>query len=331
MFACKKDNSNLISTNSDTLSCPICTKSYSINRGIPVFAESLDFEEKHQVDIFKAITNKVTKVDVLTTPIMLNHLRRKKYMDLIKIKKGMKVLDIATQDGLHLRYLKDKFPELVSNDLYAIDITMNGLLLGKELNRDFNYAQASVYELPFKDESFDVIIINGIIEHLDKASTAIIEMSRVLKRGGQFVSFFSIKDYGMCFHWLVNDIFKNKKMIYESTEAIGHDYNNIIEKLHNYKKYFKASGLKTIRQERINILFDSVFDWILLKMYLNRMNIKNKENVNIHYNESKKQNKVSKRQIVNKLLRILNIVFYPERLLLNRSCGNGYLNYGRKE
>ncbi|OGI78917.1 hypothetical protein A3F19_01730 [Candidatus Nomurabacteria bacterium RIFCSPHIGHO2_12_FULL_37_29] len=43
---------------------------------------------------------------------------------------------------------------------------------------------ASVYELPFNDNSFDVVLCMVVMEHLEDPKKAISEMKRVLKSGG---------------------------------------------------------------------------------------------------------------------------------------------------
>lgn len=46
---------------------------------------------------------------------------------------------------------------------------------------------ASVYELPFESESFDVVLCLSVLEHLETPQKAIEEMKRVLKPGGRII------------------------------------------------------------------------------------------------------------------------------------------------
>lgn len=46
---------------------------------------------------------------------------------------------------------------------------------------------ASIYALPFKDDSFDCVICSEVIEHLPAREQPFFEMSRVLRRGGQLI------------------------------------------------------------------------------------------------------------------------------------------------
>ena len=236
MYRCKSDNL-ILNNELDRLVCPKCKKIFNKTYGIPTFINKFYGEELNQKEIYEQRSNSLTDSDFLINPIMLNHFVRKRYMDYLKIEQSMKILDIGTQDGVHLRYLKHKFPFLKNDDMYGIDITLSGLLIGS--NHDaFHYSLGTVYDLPFADNSFDVIVANGIIEHLENSSNGLREIARVLKPNGQFVSYITVSDYRFSFQWIMNDLFKNKKMIYQSTEAIGHDFVNIIRPLKEYPKMF---------------------------------------------------------------------------------------------
>ena len=50
------------------------------------------------------------------------------------------------------------------------------------------FKQANIYELPFKDETFDSVIICFVLEHLHNPLQALTELKRVLKKGGTMVA-----------------------------------------------------------------------------------------------------------------------------------------------
>jgi ubiquinone/menaquinone biosynthesis C-methylase UbiE len=49
---------------------------------------------------------------------------------------------------------------------------------------DVEFRQASVYELPFEDRSFDAVFSHALLEHLVEPRAALVELRRVLKPGG---------------------------------------------------------------------------------------------------------------------------------------------------
>ena len=54
--------------------------------------------------------------------------------------------------------------------------------LGKKLYSDLAIKQGSVYELPYKDNSFDLVICTEVLEHLEEPAKALKEILRVSKK-----------------------------------------------------------------------------------------------------------------------------------------------------
>jgi SAM-dependent methyltransferase len=56
---------------------------------------------------------------------------------------------------------------------------------------------ASAEDLPFEDNSFDVVIMDAVLEHIPDAAKAFSEVGRILKPGGVFVGYVAFME---CFH-----------------------------------------------------------------------------------------------------------------------------------
>ena len=75
--------------------------------------------------------------------------------------------------------------------LKSIDISKNSidqaqahaLLLPSSVASRINYQQGSIYELPFAENSLDVVIVSDVFEHLHELQKALQELNRVLKHG----------------------------------------------------------------------------------------------------------------------------------------------------
>jgi SAM-dependent methyltransferase len=56
---------------------------------------------------------------------------------------------------------------------------------------------ARAENLPFADASFEVVIMNAVLEHVEDVETSFVEVARVLKTGGRFVGYSAFME---CFH-----------------------------------------------------------------------------------------------------------------------------------
>ena len=95
----------------------------------------------------------------------------------MKLKKGMKVLDIGCGNCRHLSYLRKKY----SVRVYGVDIS--SLALKQNKDKKIITRCVSATRLPFKDNTFDYVYSIGTIEHTD-TEKALAESYRVLKKGG---------------------------------------------------------------------------------------------------------------------------------------------------
>jgi len=75
---------------------------------------------------------------------------------------------------------------LLPNPFLKGDITAVDIVLPEKKPENYNQMiKADVMKkLPFKEETFDTLIMSGVIEHLDNPLKALKECNRVLKKGG---------------------------------------------------------------------------------------------------------------------------------------------------
>lgn len=107
--------------------------------------------------------------------------------NLIKITdvKGKKILEIGAGTG------RDSFPLVtLGADVYQLDYSMNSLTIMKRIAEEekmnVTIIGGDTFALPFKDDSFDIVFHQGLLEHFrhDKAEALLKENIRVLKKGG---------------------------------------------------------------------------------------------------------------------------------------------------
>ena len=99
-------------------------------------------------------------------------IRKIKYIS--RMLKG-KVLDIGCGKGF-----VEKF---VDGEYYGIDITDKF----SECVKNFKCVDVSKEKLPFHDNSFDVVLLFSILEHIENFLFVTGEAKRVLKRGGKLI------------------------------------------------------------------------------------------------------------------------------------------------
>ncbi len=95
---------------------------------------------------------------------------------------GRKVLDVGCGIGLYLR----KFRELGAIT-FGIDIDEEKIAEASEELQ--NLAVASAESLPFRSETFDLVLLHEVLEHLVDDGMAVAEAVRVLRPGGKAVVF----------------------------------------------------------------------------------------------------------------------------------------------
>jgi SAM-dependent methyltransferase len=93
---------------------------------------------------------------------------------------GRRILDIGCGIGTYVRRLRDFSPEV-----YGIDIAMHRLTQGAA--QVPNLLAAVGEHLPFAGASFDVVLLNEVIEHVANDRATLLEAMRVLRRGGHVV------------------------------------------------------------------------------------------------------------------------------------------------
>lgn len=88
------------------------------------------------------------------------------------------VLEVGTGEGLladHLLRTCHRPSRFVATDLTIESIE-------KDLDPLIEFREASVYNLPFDDHSFDLVICCEVLEHLEAPSRGLAEVARVAKR-----------------------------------------------------------------------------------------------------------------------------------------------------
>ena len=95
---------------------------------------------------------------------------------------GLNVLDVGCGTGRMVENLK-KFGAKVT----GLDVSEKMLAIAKKHFSTTEFVLGDIEELPFEDESFDMVVATFVIVHLGTLQRAFDEVYRVLKPGGVFL------------------------------------------------------------------------------------------------------------------------------------------------
>lgn len=104
---------------------------------------------------------------------------------------GGLLLDIGSKDGGITKLISDKF------DVIAADLAFKS----ERSKKDYiNYVYSDGRQLAFKDNTFDIVTANQVLEHVYEKTIFIREVYRVLKPGGVFLVSFPNRLFPLDFH-----------------------------------------------------------------------------------------------------------------------------------
>ena len=98
---------------------------------------------------------------------------------LISKKEVNSILDVGCGEGFTLNRLREKG---IGKKLEGLEYSKDAIALGKKTYPAIKITQGSIYELLYKDNSFDLVLCTEVLEHLDEPEIALRELIRVSKK-----------------------------------------------------------------------------------------------------------------------------------------------------
>src|SRR4051794_21909750 len=96
------------------------------------------------------------------------------------------LLEIGCGAGRNLRAFAGYRPDL---RLHGMDISQIALNEARQMGGPIEYALGDALNLPFPDNSFDIVVLFDLLEHVTDVGRAVAEIARVLRPGGVFHGF----------------------------------------------------------------------------------------------------------------------------------------------
>ena len=110
----------------------------------------------------------------------LASLRLERCLTEIKLHSG-KLLEVGCGAGRYLRALKIYRPDL---KLFGCDLSRRAICEAEAADAGIVYLTANALSLPYKSDSFDIILLFDLLEHLEDVERAVGEIWQVLKPSG---------------------------------------------------------------------------------------------------------------------------------------------------
>jgi len=98
---------------------------------------------------------------------------------LIKNIKPKRILDVGCGEGVSLAKLESL---QIGEYLEGIDFSDDALKIGRKTYPHLKLKKGSIYGLPYKNKSFDLIICTEVFEHLDEPEKGLESLFRVTKK-----------------------------------------------------------------------------------------------------------------------------------------------------
>lgn len=114
--------------------------------------------------------------------------QRRITLDALGLGGGERILDVGVGTG-HMAFDMAK-ATIGHNEIVGIDISDDMLSACRERCADLSnvsFEIADLYDLPFNEESFDVVLSVQVFEYLEDVQKALLELHRVLKPGGRLI------------------------------------------------------------------------------------------------------------------------------------------------
>lgn len=155
------------------------------------------------------------------------------FAKLIHPRRGERLLELGCGSGALTKRLA-RWPL----ELTGIDISIKNILEARNDIAEGRFITGDIEKIPFKDNTFDIIVYGGVLHHFPNMTGVIEEGLRILKPGGYFFSY--DPHQGNPFMWLYRD----KKSPFRSTRGITS--NEILINKKSLRRCLEGAGLRRV-------------------------------------------------------------------------------------
>jgi len=158
--------------------------------------------------------------------------RQKLLTFLFKKENPQKILDIGCGTGETIKFLKNYLPKA---EIYGLDSSLVAIKFARSRKLN-NIKKGSATKLPFKDNSFDLVLLLDVLEHIKDDQKALKEAKRVLKPSGSIIV---------------------------TAPALPFIYSDHDKNQNHFRRYTKKELISLAQNTKLNLVFLSYFNFFL--------------------------------------------------------------------
>src|SRR5262245_51874666 len=106
------------------------------------------------------------------------------FIELTGLKPPARVADLGCGSGAFTTLLAR-----AGYDCFGLDISAKLLTVGRNKHPGIGFVAGDIEQLPFRDASFDGVLLSGVVHHFPDPTRCATEVFRVLRPGGRFLAF----------------------------------------------------------------------------------------------------------------------------------------------
>lgn len=157
------------------------------------------------------------------------------------------VLDVGSASGWFLSNIHRKYPK---SKCIGVDKYKDAVTFGNKKYKSLKLIYADAHNLPFKAETFDLVICTEVLEHVKDPDIVLKEIKRVLSRGG--VAIIEMDSGNILFrtawYWWTN-----------LRRGVWRDSHIHLFNAQKLEKVIKKSGLKIKKKKNFNFTMGVAF------------------------------------------------------------------------
>jgi SAM-dependent methyltransferase len=161
----------------------------------------------------------------------------KKHLDF----KGKKILDVGCGLGMYSQEFSQE-----GALVFGIDVDGKKIEQAKGLFPKINFQTAGAEKIPFANNSFDLVFLHEVLEHVKDEEKTIKEIVRVLKTGGRLILFVPNR----WFPFETHGLYLGKKYIFGNIPLLNWLPNKLRNIFAPHVRTYTAKRLKSLLEKR---------------------------------------------------------------------------------